>query len=168
MTVIGVRVRVSPTSNDVVVLLREEDQGRAVPILIGPHEGVAIASAHSGVHSGRPGPYELILGVLEACGGVLDKVEIKELRDGIFISELVLTDGTRVDSRTSDAIAVALRADVSVYCAPDIVEEAGLVLDVSEEEDLYLSREPDPEAEVAEFRTFLEDVSPEDFGTPEA
>lgn len=165
MTIIGVRVRVSPTANDVVVLLREEEQGRAVPILIGPHEGVAIASAQSGVRSGRPGPYDLLISILEAAGTALQRVEIVELRDGIFIAELVLANGKRVDSRTSDAIAVALRAEVEVYCAEAIVEEAGLLLDLSsEDEDMYLSRTEDTEAEVAEFRTFLDEVDPADFG----
>lgn len=168
MTVIGVRVRVSPTSNDVVVLLREEEQGRAVPILIGPHEGVAIASAQSGVSSGRPGPYDLIVSVVEASENSLERVEIIELRDGIFVAELLLSNGKRVDSRTSDAIAVALRAGVDVYCAEEIVDEAGLVLDTaSEDEEMYLSREEDTDAEVAEFRTFLEEVDPADFANPE-
>lgn len=168
MTIIGVRVRVSPASNDVVVLLREEEQGRAVPILIGPHEGVAIASAQSGVRTGRPGPYDLMVSLLEASGVSLQRVEIVELRDGIFISELVLSNGTRVDSRTSDAIAVALRADVDVYCQEDIVDEAGLFLDAhDEEEEMYLSRTEDTEAEVEEFRSFLDDVDPADFGTAE-
>lgn len=168
MTIIGVRVRVSPTANDVVVLLREEEQGRAVPILIGPHEGVAIASAQSGVTTGRPGPYDLLLSVLEAAGGSLERVEITELRDGIFIAELVLVNGTRVDSRTSDAIAVALRAGVEVFCAEDIVDEAGLYLDSeNDEEEMYLSRTQDTEAEVAEFRSFLDDIDPADFGNPE-
>lgn len=168
MTVIGVRVRVSPAANDVVVLLKDEQQGRAVPILIGPHEGVAIASAQSGLSAGRPGPYDLLVAVLDATKAPLERVEIVELREGIFISELVLANGVRVDSRTSDAIAVALRADVEVYCAEDIVDEAGLFLDlVGEEDEMYLSRSEDTEAEVAQFRTFLDEVSPEDFDLPE-
>lgn len=165
MTILGVRVRVSPTANDVVVLLREEEQGRAVPILIGPHEGVAIASVQSGLTTGRPGPYDLILSVIDATGVSLDQVEIVELREGIFIAELVLSNGERIDSRTSDAIAVALRADVDVYCAKDIVEEAGLFLDVDgDEEDTYHVREEETEEEVAQFRSFLDEVDPADFG----
>ncbi len=168
MTIIGVRVRVSPTANDVVVLLRDETSGRAVPILIGPHEGVAIASAQSGLSSGRPGPYDLLLAALDAAEVSLTGVEIIELREGIFISELLLSNGKRVDSRTSDAIALALRADVDVMCAKEIVQEAGLHLDTaSEDEDMYLSRSEDTEAEVAEFRSFLEDVDPADFGSAE-
>lgn len=168
MTVLGVRVRVSPTANDVVVLLREEEQGRAVPILIGPHEGVAIASAQSGVTTGRPGPYDLIISVTEASGVSLTRVEVVELRDGIFIAELVLSNGKRIDSRTSDAIAVALRAGVDVYCAEEIVDEAGLFLDTDdEEEETYHTREVDTEAEVAQFRSFLDEVDPADFGEPD-
>ena len=169
MSVIGVRVRVSPAANDVVVLLKDEEQGRAVPILIGPHEGVAIASAQSGLTAGRPGPYDLIVSLLEATRAPLERVEIVELRDGVFIAELVLAGGVRVDSRTSDAIAVALRAEVEVYCAEEIVEEASLYLDLVGEEDdeMYLSKTDDTEAEVAQFRSFLDDVSPSDFDRPE-
>ncbi len=168
MTIVGVRVRVSPSSNDVVVLLREEERGRAVPILIGPHEGVAIASAQSGVSAGRPGPYELLVSVLDASENHLERVEVIALRDGIFVAELVLSNGKRVDSRTSDAIAVALRAEVDVYCAEEIVDEAGLILDsATDEEEMYLSHKEDTEAEVAEFRSFLEEVDPADFGNPE-
>src|SRR5699024_131934 len=98
----------------------------------------------------------------------LTGVEIIELREGIFISELLLSNGKRVDSRTSDAIALALRADVDVMCAKEIVQEAGLHLDTaSEDEDMYLSRSEDTEAEVAEFRSFLEHVDPADFGSAE-
>lgn len=169
MTVIGVRVRVSPTSNDVVVLLQEKQgEERAVPILIGPHEGVAIASAQSGVSSGRPGPYDLLVLVLSATGVSLERVEIVKLEEGIFYSELVLSNGQRVDSRTSDAIAVALRAKVEVHCAEAIVDEAGLHIDLTgDDEEMSMSRPADTEAEVAEFRSFLDDVEPADFELPE-
>lgn len=168
MTVIGVRVRVSPTANDVVVLLQEEGEGRAVPILIGPHEGVAIASAQSGVTTGRPGPYDLLVAVLEATEASLERIEIVELKDGVFYSELVLSNGARVDSRTSDAIAVALRAEVEVLCAEAVVDEAGMFIDLAGDEDdeMYMSRSVDAEAEVAEFRSFLDEVDPADFDLP--
>src|SRR5699024_11418068 len=97
--------------------------------------------AQSGLSSGRPGPYDLLLAALDAAEVSLTGVEIIELREGIFISELLLSNGKRVDSRTSDAIALALRADVDVMCAEEIVEEAGLHLDTaSEDEDMYLSQ----------------------------
>lgn len=168
MTIIGVRVRVSPSANDVVVLLREEHGEKAVPILIGPHEGVAIASAQTRVSPGRPGPYDLLLAALDATDTTLEKVEIIELRGGVFISELILSNGKRVDSRTSDAIALALRADAEVFCANEIVEEAGLYLDTADDnEEMYLSRNQDAEAELAEFRSFLEEVDPADFESEE-
>lgn len=168
MTVLGVRVRVLPTANDVVVLLKEEQGARALPILIGPHEGVAIASAQSGVNSGRPGPYDLLLTSLSAAGASIESVEIVALQDGIFMAELVLSNGERVDSRTSDAIALALRADAPVFCAADIVDAAGLHIDSeSDDEELYLSRDDDTETEVAQFRSFLDEVDPEDFRAAE-
>lgn len=169
MTVHGVRVRVRPGSNDVVVLLREAaGEQRAVPIMIGPHEGLSIASAQKGAKSPRPGPYELVLAVMAAARIELERVEVTSLEGGIFRAELVLSNGTRIDSRSSDAISLALRAKVEIYCAEEIVEEAGIELEPDlNEQAMYLTQSMDTEAEVAEFRSFLEDIDPADFGNPE-
>lgn len=166
MDVLGVRVRVSASMHDVVVLLHQSDGELALPILIGPHEGVAIAAAQSGLRPPRPGPYELLLASLQAADTGLERVHIVELAEGTFIAELVLANGRRVDSRASDAIALAIRAGVGVWCAEQVLAEAGVEL-TADGEEVYLANHSDPDAEVAEFREFLDSVAPEDFVLPE-
>ncbi|MPV49279.1 bifunctional nuclease family protein [Pseudactinotalea sp. HY160] len=162
MDILGVRVRVSSSAHDVVVLLQQSDGALTLPILIGPHEGVAIAAAQSGLHSPRPGPYELLLASLNAVGSELLRVHIVSLTDGTFIAELVLTNDRRVDSRASDAIALAVRAGVGIWCAEAVLAEAGVEL-LPDGDEIYLANHADPDEEVAEFRHFLDTVSPEDF-----
>jgi bifunctional DNase/RNase len=178
MGVLGVRVRVADPDHDVLVVLSEADGDLSLPIVIGPHEGVAIATAQAGVSMPRPGPHDLLLGTLTAVGVELDHVTITELREGTFIAELVLSNGARVDARASDAIALALRATVDVWCADDVLAQAAIVLsseDDPEDDDdvseLHVEisgadsgREEDA---VEEFREFLERVEPSDFDEPD-
>ena len=177
MGVLGVRVRVADPEHDVLVVLSEADGELSLPIVIGPHEGVAIATAQAGVTSPRPGPHDLLLASLQAAGVRLESVGIVELRQGTFIAELVLSNGRRVDARASDAISLALRADVDVYCAEEVLEQAAIVLAHDDEDDLESGalhveisgvgsgREEDA---VAEFREFLDQIDASDFEDPEA
>ena len=173
MGVLGVRVRVADPEHDVLVVLSESDGELSLPIVIGPHEGVAIATAQAGVSSPRPGPHDLLLTSLRAAGVRLSSVSITELREGTFIAELVLSNGQRVDARASDAIALALRAAVDVYCAEDVLAQAAIVLahdddaDIDDDGALHIEisgggsgREEDA---VAEFREFLDQIDPSDF-----
>ncbi|WP_370526070.1 bifunctional nuclease family protein [Cellulomonas sp. JH27-2] len=150
--VVGVRQRAS--ADEIVVLLLDADAELLVPILIGPAEASAIASAQAGVVPPRPMTHDLLRDVIVATGDGLDHVEITRLDDGIFYADLVLTRARRVDSRASDAIAMALRFGVPVLCSAEVVAEAGVeVRTTTSEEDL------------ARFKAFLEAVSPEDFET---
>jgi bifunctional DNase/RNase len=174
MGVLGVRVRVADPEHDVLVVLSEADGELSLPIVIGPHEGVAIATAQAGVSSPRPGPHDLLLTSLRAAGVGLTSVSITELREGTFIAELQLSNGERVDARASDAIALALRAAVDVYCAEDVLAQAAIVLayDDDAEDDGALHIEisggaPQDEDAVAEFREFLDQIDPSDFDDPE-
>ncbi|HLS26304.1 MAG TPA: bifunctional nuclease family protein [Beutenbergiaceae bacterium] len=171
MAVTGVRVRMQAPEQDVLVLLGEADGDRSLPIVIGPHEGVAIATAHAGMTPPRPGPHDLLLSALEACRVSLQQVNIVELRGGTFIAELVLSNDARVDSRASDAIALALRAQVEVWCADEVLDEAGVILQTDEDGSMRVHMaEPvstdDAETEVANFREFLDSVAAEDFADP--
>lgn len=172
MGVLGVRVRVSEPEHDVLVVLSETEGELSLPIVIGPHEGVAIATAQAGVRSPRPGPHDLLLATLRAVDARLEYVTICALREGTFIAELVLSNGSRVDSRASDAIALALRAGVEVWCADDVLDAAAVVMatedpegeDLEEGDEVSLTPDPAPtEAEVAQFRQFLDEVEPSDF-----
>ncbi len=154
LDVVGVRVEVP--SNQPIVLLREADGDRYLPIWIGAVEATAIAFAQQGQVPPRPLTHDLFRNVLEAAGLTLERVDITELRDGVFYAELHFGSGVEVSARPSDAIALALRTGSPIFGAEDVLEEVGIT--IADEQ------EPDEEAEVANFREFLDQVSPEDFG----
>lgn len=170
MGVLGVRVRVNAPEHEVLVVLTEADGDLCLPIVIGPHEGVAIATAHAGMSMPRPGPHDLLLRTLEALDVQLSHVAIVELREGTFIAELVLSNGERIDSRASDAIALALRGEVEVWCAEEVLEAAGVELELDEDDQRHIRlvgqmSQEDADQRVAEFRDFLDRVDPEDFSS---
>lgn len=150
--VVGVRTHVG--DDETVVLLLDPGSGLLVPILIGPAEASAIAAAQAGIVPPRPMTHDLLRDALVAAGTTVRRVEITQLVDGVFHAALVLGSGRRVDSRASDAIAVALRFDCPVLCASQVLADAGVeVRTISAEED------------IEEFRDFLDRVSAEDFAT---
>ncbi len=149
LDVIGVRVEMP--SNQPIVLLREADGQRYLPIWIGAPEASAIAFAQQGVTPPRPLTHDLMVDVIRALGASLSEVHITDLSDGVFYAVLVFASGTQVSARPSDAIALALRTGARVLGAEAVLDEAGLSIP-SEDED-----------EVEKFREFLDQVSPEDF-----
>ncbi len=155
MDVLGVRARIP--DSEVVVILAEADGARVVPIVIGPREGAAIASAQAGLVPPRPQTHDLFVNTLTALGRSLTVVRIVDLVEGTFHAEIVLDNDVVVDSRASDAIALAVRAGCDVLCAEHVVEAAGVLIEEDEE------AERDEEEAVEEFKTFLEGISPEDF-----
>lgn len=152
--VVGVRTHVG--DDETVVLLLDPQSGLLVPILIGQAEASAIATAQAGIVPPRPMTHDLLKQALLAAGTSVRRVEITQLVDGVFHAALVLGSGRRVDSRASDAIAVALRFECPVLCAEQVLTVAGVeVRTVTAEED------------IEEFREFLDRVSAEDFETGE-
>jgi bifunctional DNase/RNase len=151
--VVGVRVEMP--SNQPIVLLREVTGDRYLPIWIGAVEATAIAFAQQGVVPPRPLTHDLMKELIGATGNELTEVRITEMRDGVFYAVLVLASGVEVGARPSDSIALALRTGSRIVCADDVLDEAGL--EVPEED----------EDEVEKFREFLDNVSPEDFESPE-
>ena len=151
LNVIGVRVELP--SNQPIVLLKEVEGDRYLPIWIGAVEATAIAYAQQGIVPARPMTHDLFRDVLEAVGAQLSAVRITELRDGIFYAELVFDGGVEVSARPSDAIALAIRAGVTIYGEEAVLAEAGIAV-ADEQED-----------EVEKFREFLDTISPEDFET---
>ncbi|GCD98808.1 hypothetical protein EHYA_06519 [Embleya hyalina] len=146
-------VRVEMPSNQPIVLLRETGGDRYLPIWIGPVEATAIAFAQQGVVPARPLTHDLFRDVLEALGHELTQIRITDLREGVFYAELVFSGGVEVSARPSDAIALALRTGTSIVGSDAVLDEAGIVIP-NEQED-----------EIEKFREFLNDISPEDFGT---
>jgi uncharacterized protein len=154
MQLVGVRVEL-PT-NQPIVLLREREGERFLPIWIGPVEATAIAFALQGIVTQRPMTHDLIKNVLEEIGVTVDRIVITELRETTFYATLEMSrDGSRysVSSRPSDAIALAVRAGVPIFAEQEVLSDAGIVI-----------RDEDQEEEVQKFREFIESVSPEDFG----
>lgn len=147
--VMGVRVEM-PT-NKPIVLLRERDGDLYVPIWIGAPEATAIAYAQQGVSPARPLTHDLLVNVLTELGHTLEHVVVSRMQDNIFYAELVVDGDTTISARSSDAIAIALRAGVSIYVADEIFEEVGVAVPVEEDD------------EVEKFREFLDNVSAEDF-----
>ena len=148
--VLGVRVEMP--SNQPIVLLREVDGERYLPIWIGAAEATAIAYVQQGVVPPRPLTHDLLKDVIEAVGRTLEEVRITRLEDGVFFAELHLGGGAQVSARPSDAIALALRTSSPILVDEGVLDEAGVVIP-DEEED-----------EVERFREFLDQVTPEDFG----
>src|SRR6187402_2458558 len=127
-------VRVEMPSNQPIVLLREVTGERYLPIWIGAVEATAIAFAQQGVVPPRPLTHDLLKDVLDATGNQLDEVRITEVR-----------------ARPSDSIALALRTGSRIFCAEEVLDEAGLAVPAEQED------------EVEKFREFLDQVTPEDF-----
>lgn len=148
-------VRQQQRDQEIVVLLLDSAADLAVPIVIGAREASAIAMAQAGLATPRPMTHDLLRDLLGAVGVELERVEIVALESGIYFAELVLSNGVRLDSRASDAIALAVRTDSPVLCSAEIVALAGVeIVDV------------DQQREVEKFRDFLDHVSPEDFSGP--
>lgn len=148
--VLGVRVEMP--SNQPIVLLRETEGERYLPIWIGAAEATAIAYVQQGVVPPRPLTHDLLKDVIGASGRTLGEVRITRLEDGVFYAELDLGQGALVSARPSDAIALALRTGSPILVDDAVLDEAGVVIP-DEEED-----------EVERFREFLDQVTPEDFG----
>lgn len=149
LDVVGVRVEM-PT-NQPLVLLRENDGVRYLPIWIGAVEASAIAFAQQGDATPRPLTHELMQRVVEVLGDELDEVRITDVQDGVFFASLVFGSGATVDARPSDSIALALRTGARIVCAEDVLDEAGIASTTDEDQ------------QVERFRAFLDDVEPEDF-----
>ncbi|HEX6196967.1 MAG TPA: bifunctional nuclease family protein [Jiangellaceae bacterium] len=153
LDVVGVRVEMP--SNQPIVLLRETDGERYLPIWIGAVEATAIAFAQQGMTHPRPLTHDLFRDVLEALGVRLEKVHITEMRESTYYAELIFDGGVTVSSRPSDSIALALRTGTPIYASEPLLDDVGVLISDSAMTD---------DDEVEKFREFLDHVSPEDFG----
>jgi bifunctional DNase/RNase len=150
MDVVGVRVEMP--SNQPIVLLKEAQGERYLPIWIGMTEATAIAMAQAEEPPPRPLTHDLFRDVLDGLGVQLSTVNIVALRDGIFFADLVFSNGVEVSARPSDSIALALRTGARIFASEEVVQEAGVIIP------------DDQEDEVEKFREFLDTITPEDFG----
>ncbi len=163
MELVGVRVELP--ANTPIVLLKEAEGTRYLPIWIGAVEATAIAFALQGVETPRPMTHDLFAAVLRETDLTLEAVHVTDLQDGTFYAELHLRQGEAlhvVSARPSDAIALASRlVDVPIFGAESVLDEAGLEIG----DDGETSTDVDPDEEVRQFREFLDNITPEDFGS---
>jgi uncharacterized protein len=144
MTVSGVVM--DPRSNLPVVILKDEGR-HLVPIWIGVMEASAIAAALEGVELPRPMTHDLLKTVLDEVGAKVLRVDVTRLDEGTFYAAITLTHGGRLlelDSRPSDALALAVRVRCEIGVAEEVIEQAGISLEESGAVDLAQSGN-DPE-----------------------
>ena len=152
LSLVGVRVELP--SNQPIVLLKEVDGERFLPIWIGAVEASAIAFAQQGTETPRPLTHELMQRLVTALGDELQEVRIVDVDEGVFYATLHFQSGATVEARPSDSIALALRSGTRILCAEDVLDVAGITSTREEDE------------EIEKFREFLDAVEPEDFEAP--
>jgi len=144
-------VRVEMPSNQPIVLLKELDGVRYLPIWLGAAEATAIAFAQQEVLPPRPLTHDLFKNVLDSLKVNLQTVYLTELKDGVFYAQLNFGEGESISARPSDAIALALRTGSPILASEALLEEAGIEI-------------PDQsEDEIERFKEFLDEINPEDF-----
>jgi uncharacterized protein len=146
-------------SSSPIVILKVEDENRYLPIWIGQPEARSILMKLQNQEFSRPLTHDLTVNLVSELGGSMDKVTVTELRDSTFFAVIsVQVDGRtiEIDSRPSDAIALAVRAGAEIFAADEVIEEAAVVFEEAMEEA--------PEDEVVDkFKDWMNRVSPEDF-----
>lgn len=146
------------------LILAEEEGSRRIPIIVGTAEAQSIAIALECITPPRPLTHDLFATFAQAFGVRLREVFIYKFEDGVFYSELLFDDGfneVRLDSRTSDAIAIALRVKCDIYTTPQIVSECGVVLEEAvpveekDDDDLILTLEPEDIKDEEQLKKWL-------------
>lgn len=154
LSLVGVRVELP--SNQPIVLLKETNGDRYLPIWIGAVEATAIAFALQGIQTPRPMTHDLLKDILSKTSVEVERVLIDDLVDQTFYASIKMVSGgnqVEVSSRPSDAIALAVRLGSPIFGAEEVLEQAGIEL------------KDDEEDEVEKFREFLDQVTPEDFAS---
>lgn len=144
-----------------IILLKAVDGNEFLPIWIGHPEAAAILMKLQGADTPRPMTHDLISTVFGELDIECTQIAVTELRDNTFYAAITLKLGDReieIDSRPSDAIALAVRTDAPIFVADDVISESAIEFEHEVE---------DTEEVVDKFRKFLDEVSPEDFGGDE-
>ena len=163
MQVVGVRIEMP--SNQPIVLLKEIDGVRFLPIWVGAVEATAIAFAQQGVTPPRPLTHDLMQDIVEALDATLTAVQVTAIEEGVFMASLLLRDpegkAVSVSSRPSDAIALALRTHSNILADSDLLDNVGREIpdDVADD----VSAASGESSEMERFREFLDQINPEDF-----
>jgi len=170
-------IRVSLMNYQRVVILKEKDADRYLPIWIGPNEADAIAVKLQGVTVPRPLTHDLLRSVIDTLGATIHSIVVNDLKNDTFYAKILLEfDGNQVevDSRPSDALALAVRAQVPIYAEELVLDKAGILLDsetgkpvVEEAEDIE-GKEPkvsddEMKRKMSAFYDFINTLDLDDF-----
>ncbi len=146
-------------SSSPIVILKVEDENRYLPIWIGQPEARSILMKLQNQEFSRPLTHDLAVNLVSELGGSMERVTVTELKDSTFFATISLQINGRtveIDSRPSDAIALAVRSGAEIFAADEVIEEAAVVFEEAMEET--------PEEEVVDkFKDWMNQVSPEDF-----
>ena len=145
-----------------IVLLKTVDGNKFLPIWIGHPEAAAILMKLQGASTPRPMTHDLLSDVLDQMEAKCEKVSVTELRDNTFFASITISmNGSEmeIDSRPSDALALAVRTSAPIFAADDVIEESAIEFEGEEVEDT--------EQVVDKFKEFLDNVTPEDFAQGE-
>lgn len=159
MTVTGLTI--DPFTNMPIIILKDQDKKNALPIWIGLIEASAIATELEKIELSRPMTHDLLRNVLQELNVKVERIEVNDLQDNTFYARIYLhADGKDfiIDSRPSDAIALALRTHSPIFVAKNVMEKSRKI-DLSEE-----GSEDTEKAKREKWTEILENLSPEDFG----
>jgi len=171
-------IRISLTNQQRVVLLREVNASRYIPIWIGPYEAESITIALQEIEIARPQTHDLLMRSIEQLKGTLLRVEVVALKGDVFYGNLVVQTGDEIlhiDSRPSDSLALAVRAHVPILVGRGVLDMAGIVpeedlqtpLDDDGNLETEVSDSPDARKRLSVFEDFMQnvklDVSGEDY-----
>ncbi|MEN3342475.1 MAG: uncharacterized protein V7644_1879 [Actinomycetota bacterium] len=143
-----------------IVLLKTADGNKFLPIWIGHPEAAAILMKLQSQAPPRPMTHDLLSDMLEQLGAQVIRITVTELRENTFYAQITVSqDGSEieVDSRPSDAIALAIRAEAPIFAADRVIEESAIEFEGEDVDEEVL------EAEVAKFKNFLDEVTPDQF-----
>jgi bifunctional DNase/RNase len=167
-------IRVSMLNHQRVVILKEKDAERFLPIWIGPAEADAIAVKLQEYQVPRPLTHDLLGNVIGALGATVNSIVVSDLQNDTFFAKIVLAvDGKQVeiDSRPSDAIALAVRVKVPIFAEEAVLDKAGIIIDPETGKPAPARDIPPEELEkMSAFRDFIETLDLSDFekGKPDA
>jgi bifunctional DNase/RNase len=167
-------IRVSLLTQHRVVVLRETDSRRYLPIWIGAFEADAIALAIQGHEPQRPMTHDLLKSVFSDLGATISYILVSDIQEQVFLARIVVEQGTHtieIDSRTSDAIALAVRTEAPIYVENHVFEQAGVLYDEEEGTPASAARsdtapeqetEPTSEEGLSLFRDFINTLDLDD------
>ena len=144
-----------------IVLLKTRDGNKFLPIWIGHPEAAAILMKLQGAETPRPMTHDLLSEVLEQVDARCERVSVTELSDNTFYAQITISingSNLEIDSRPSDALALAVRCEAPIFAAEDVIEESAIEFEHEVE---------DTEEVVEKFKDFLDNVTPEDFAAGE-